>query len=139
MKILYTAHATAVGGRNGHVETDDKHLVLELQGLDAGNEKTGQTTNPEQLFACGYAACFGSAIEAVARKQNINIENVSVTAHVTLMLEDDGGFRLAAELDAAIPGLSSDIARQLVDKAHLVCPYSKATRGNIEVGLKAAA
>jgi Ohr subfamily peroxiredoxin len=138
MKILYTAHATAVGGRDGHVETDDKHLVLELQGLDAA-KKPGQTTNPEQLFACGYAACFGSAIEAVARKQNINAENISVTAHVTLMREDDGGFRLAAELDAQVPGLSADATRQLVEKAHQVCPYSKATRGNIQVELKAAA
>lgn len=139
METLYTAHATAVRGRNGHVETDDRHLVLELQGLDAAGKKNGKTTNPEQLFACGYAACFGSAIEAVARKQNMTIGEVTVTSHVSLLREDDGGFRIAVELDASIPGLSRDAVRQLVDKAHQVCPYSKATRGNIDVELKAAA
>ncbi len=139
MKTLYTAHATAVGGRNGHVETDDKNLSLELQGLDAISKKSDKTTNPEQLFACGYAACFGSAIEAIARKQNIDVSNVSVSANVKLLREDDGGFSIAVELNARIPELSTEITQQLMDKAHQVCPYSKATRGNIQVELKAIA
>ena len=139
MKTLYTAHATAVGGRNGHAETDDKNLVVELATAGAPSAKSGKTTNPEQLFAAGYAACFGSAVEAVARKQKLEVSGVRVTAKVSLLQEDSGGYRIAAELDVAIPGLNAATTRKLVEEAHQVCPYSKATRGNIEVELKAAA
>ena len=138
MRIIYTAHATATGGRNGHVETDDNHLMLELQGLDVLPKESGVTTNPEQLFACAYAACFGSALEAVAGKQHIDVSKANVTAHVSLLKEDTGGFGLDAEVDVTIPGLSQDKIQNLVDMAHEVCPYSKAIRGNINVTVKAA-
>lgn len=134
MQTVYTAHATAIGGRNGHVETDDAQLALNLAGLD---NKEKQGTNPEQLFACAYSACFGSALAAVAGKQNIDASKAEVTAHVSL-LKEGTGFKLAAELEVKIPGLYADTVRSLTEKAHEVCPYSKATRGNIEVTLKTA-
>lgn len=138
MKTLYTAHATATGGRNGYVETDDNSLAFELQGVDMPKKESSATTNPEQLFACAYASCFGSALDAVADKEKININGAMVTAHVSL-LKEEGGFRLAAELDVNIPGLDKDTTQKLVNKAHEVCPYSKATRGNIDVVVKAEA
>jgi len=137
MKTLYTAHATAVGGRGGHVETDDKNLVLELASPGGKTDKTGQVTNPEQLFACGYAACFGSAIEAVAKKQGVEVKDVSVTATVHLLQEESGGYRIGAALEVKVPGLDTNTTQKLVEAAHQICPYSKATRGNIEVEVKA--
>lgn len=139
MRILYTAHATATSGRNGYVETSDKHLMLELQGLDMPKKESGTATNPEQLFACAYAACFGSALEAVAEKQHVDVSNAAVTVHVSLLKEDTGGFRIGAEVDVAIPQLDTNTIQNLVNRAHEVCPYSKATRGNIEVTVKAEA
>jgi osmotically inducible protein OsmC len=131
MKTIYTAHATSVGGRAGHVETDDKRLAFDLT---PSNSKTG--TNPEQLFACGYAACFGSALDAVAKKDNIDIGKVTLSIDVDLQQDEKGGFSLAATINVSLPGLDKATAEQLVNKAHHVCPYSKATRGNIPVNLK---
>ncbi len=132
MKTLYTAHADAVGGREGHVATDDKQVDFNLAG--PGGNKKG--TNPEQLFACGYAACFGSAVQHVAKLQKINLSGeVDVHADVTLN-QDDNGFFIGVELNVSLPGLDAATAQKLVQEAHKVCPYSKATKGNIEVKLK---
>jgi len=132
MKNLYTAHATSTGGRGGHVESDDKRVAFDLT---PSASKTG--TNPEQLFACGYAACFGSAIDAIAKKHNIVTGQVSVKIDVDLNQDDDGGYFLAAAINVSAPSLDKEAAERLVASAHKVCPYSKATRGNIEVTLKA--
>ena len=130
MKNLYTAHAISVGGRAGHVETDDKRLALDLT---PSASKTG--TNPEQLFACGYAACFGSAMDAVVRKEKL--ENIHITVKVDIDLnQDDSGYSLAAALNVSLPGVDAALAEKLVAAAHQMCPYSRATRGNIPVTLK---
>lgn len=136
MKILYTAEATTVGGREGHSETSDGTLKFDLakpKGM-GGTGKPG--TNPEQLFACGYSACFGGAIEFVANQQKKQVKDIQVTAKVSFGLQEDGGFGLAAELDVRLPGVPRAEAEALVADAHQVCPYSKATRGNIDVILK---
>lgn len=132
MKTLYTAKAKAVGGRNGHAETDDKLLSLQL--ASPGGSKPG--TNPEQLFACGYAACFGSAIEHVAKQQKLDVNNVEVGAEVTLN-QDDNGYFIGVTMNVSLPSLDAATAEKLVNDAHGVCPYSKATRGNIKVALRA--
>ncbi len=132
MKTLYTAHATSIAGRAGHVETDDRKLSYDLSP-PGGN---GAGTNPEQLFACGYSACFGGAVEAVARKQQVKVGEVKVKADVSLNQDDQGGYFIGAILDVSIAGIDAAQALKLVEAAHQVCPYSKATRGNIEVTLK---
>ena len=132
MKKLYTANATTIAGREGHTETDDKKIVLDLAA--PGSSKPG--SNPEQLFACGYSACFGSAIGAVAKKENVTIEEIKVQASVDLNMDDEGGYFIAATLNVSLKGVDAETAQHLVEKAHHVCPYSKATRGNIEVTLK---
>jgi osmotically inducible protein OsmC len=137
MKPLYTAHATAKAGRNGHAETSDGLIKFDLSIPKemGGPGKTG-ATNPEQLFALGYAACFGSAIEYIAGQQKKKIGEVSVTSHVTIGAVSDG-FQLAVTLEVAIAGTAADEVQSLIDAAHQICPYSKATRGNVEVTLKA--
>lgn len=136
MKTLYTAHATVKGARNGHAETSDGALKLELATPGAPNAKPG-TTNPEQLFACGYAACFGGAVEFVAKQQKLDASGAKVHSDVSLN-QDDKGFFISVTLSVEIPNLDQKQAEQLVAAAHQVCPYSKATRGNIEVTLKAS-
>jgi osmotically inducible protein OsmC len=131
MKTLYTAHATTVAGREGHSQTDDKQLSLQMS--KPGSGKPG--TNPEQLFACGYSACFGSALEAVAKKQKLNPSEIKVEAEVNLN-QDDTGYFLSVTLNISLSDIDMETAKALVEKAHHVCPYSKATRGNIEVKLK---
>ena len=130
MKNLYTAHATSIGGRAGHVETDDKRLSFDLTPAVS---KTG--TNPEQLFACGYSACFGSAIDAVLKKMNLEAGKPEVAVSIDLN-QDDNGYFLGAKIDVKLPKLSGDEAQKVVAAAHEMCPYSKATRGNIVVELK---
>ena len=133
MKTLYTAHATAKGGRIGHVETDDKLLSYDLV---KPWENTGQKgTNPEQLFACGYAACFGGALEHVAKQDGIHIIGTIVNANVSFIQEDKGGFMLGVELKIHIPNVNQETAEKLAQEAHQICPYSKATRNNVEVKL----
>lgn len=136
-KRLYTAKATAVGGREGQVKTDDGALALTIVPPKAlgGPDKPG--TNPEQLFAAGYSACFGSALAHVARIKKITTGPVSITAEVTLGSIGQG-FGLAVALSAAIPELPREQAQELLEAAHHVCPYSNATRGNIEVSLTLA-
>ncbi|RLQ90625.1 organic hydroperoxide resistance protein [Falsibacillus albus] len=135
-KALYTASATAQGGRSGKVTTSDGTLDLNLSMPKSlgGNEEAG-ATNPEQLFAAGYSACFDSALHLVAQKARKKIES-RVTAEVSIGKEGDG-FGLAVKLNVGINGVSQEEAEELVEKAHGVCPYSKATRGNIDVQLSA--
>lgn len=136
MNILYTAHATATGdGRNGHVSTDDRHLDLDLK-MPKGLGGPGGATNPEQLFAAGYAACFHSALKLVARQQGVDVKDSIVQAHVGIGSNDAGGFGLEVTLEITIPNITREQATQAVETAHAVCPYSNATRGNIDVTLK---
>src|ERR1700704_466266 len=135
-KRLYTAVATSTGGRDGRAKSDDGTLDLAIAPPKSlgGN---GAGTNPEQLFAAGYAACFGSAIAAVARIKKVTTGPVTVTTKVTLGTIGQG-YGLAVELEASLPELPRDQAEALVAAAHQVCPYSNATRGNIAVDVKLA-
>jgi osmotically inducible protein OsmC len=132
MKTLYTAQATTIAGREGHSQTDDGRLSVTLSR--PGSEGSG--TNPEQLFAAAYGACFGGAIDAVAKKQGVNLNRIKVQADIDLNEDDNNGFSLAATLNISLEGVDNATAQQIVAKAHNVCPYSKATRGNMEVTLK---
>jgi len=134
---LYTAVATAHGGREGKVQTDDGKVSHALSMPTSVGGKGGPGTNPEQLFAAGYSACFESALRLVARLQKKPLQDATITARVTLGKTDDGGFGLAAELHGHIDGVSREEAQALMEAAHQVCPYSKATRGNIQVTLVA--
>ncbi len=129
--MAYTAVASTVAGRNGHVQSSDGTINLDL--AMPGSNRAG--TNPEQLFASGYSACFGSAIMAVAGAAKIKPEAVHVTAAVTLVIEGND-YSLAVKLSAKIDGIERAEAESLVHRAHEVCPYSKATRGNILVELE---
>lgn len=137
MSSLYTAVATATGGRNGHTKSSDGVIDFEtsIPKSMGGPGKEG-ATNPEQLFAAGYAACFCSAVEFVARMQKLDAGGTSVTADVGIGAKEGGGFELAVTLEVHIPALDADAAHKLVEAAHQVCPYSNATRGNIPVELK---
>lgn len=132
-KRLYTAIATATSGRDGRATSDDGLLDVALTPPRAlGGNGTG--TNPEQLFAAGYAACFGSALSLIARQQKISTGPVSVTAQVSLGTVGQG-FGIAVVLEVSIADLPRDQAQALVEQAHQVCPYSNATRGNVDVDL----
>ncbi|GAA2293278.1 organic hydroperoxide resistance protein [Glycomyces scopariae] len=132
MEPLYVAHAVSSGeGRNGHVATDDRLIDLDL-AVQKELGGPGGLTNPEQLFAAGYAACFHSALQAVARAAKVDLGASSVEASVGIGKEGEG-FGLNAILEVAIPGAPRETAQALVEKAHQVCPYSNATRGNIVV------
>jgi osmotically inducible protein OsmC len=138
MTGLYTATATATNGRNGHVETDDGLLKLDLSvPKPMGGEGKAGATNPEQLFACGYSACFGGALDFVAGQKQVKLSPATVTAAVTFN-KDDSGFFLSVKLTVAAPGMDKAVLTDLVHAAHGVCPYSKATRGNITVDLVVA-
>ncbi len=134
-KILYTAHATATGGRDGRAISDDKMLDVRLTTPKELGGGGGEGTNPEQLFAAGYSACFIGALKAVGAKEKVRIPNdVSITGNVGIG-PITGGFGLAVELKISLPGLDRAQAQSLIEKAHHVCPYSNATRGNVEVTL----
>ena len=140
-KVLYTARATANGGRDGKVATDDGKLdVLVVPPAEMGG--SGNGTNPEQLFAAGYAACFHSALKVVARKARLAqdvMDGSTVTAEVGIgPINGGAGYGLEVALVVSLPGLDGPAAEDLVAKAHQVCPYSNATRGNIKVDLKVA-
>ena len=135
---IYTAYAHVTGGRvNGHGTTSDGALEVELRRpKEMGGE--GDGTNPEQLFAVGYAACFESALGAVARRQKLEVEDVAIDSSVSLIPTEERGFKLAVELTVTLPSVTdSEQAVALVQAAHVVCPYSNATRGNINVRLTA--
>jgi lipoyl-dependent peroxiredoxin len=137
-KILYTAEAVSTGaGRNGHVSTTDGQLDLDLRfPKELGGD--GQGANPELLFAAGYAACFHSALQLLARNAKADITDSTVTARVGIGPEADGAFGLEVALVVALPHVPADEARALAASAHEVCPYSRATRGNITVSLELA-
>jgi Ohr subfamily peroxiredoxin len=146
---LYTAVATATGGRDGHVESSDGIVKLDLSvPREMGGPGKPGASNPEQLFASGYSACFAGAIGFVANQQHKKLSDVQVTGHVTFGKVDekgtynaDGktyplpGFQLAVRLDVHLPGIDKAEAEKLIEQAHQVCPYSRATRNNIEVKL----
>jgi Ohr subfamily peroxiredoxin len=137
-KVLYTAEARVTGGRvEGHGETSDGALAVDLRiPAELGGEGGG--TNPEQLFAIGFASCFESAIGAVARRKKLETGDVAIDSKVSLSPTEERGFKLAVELDVSLPSVpDAGDASELVAAAHKVCPYSNATRGNIEVTLTA--
>lgn len=132
---LYTATATATGGRDGRAVSSDGHLDVKLTTPRGLGGQGGDATNPEQLFAAGYSACFIGALKFVASQQKQALPaDASITGKVGIG-QIPGGFGLEVELQISLPGLDRDLAQQLVDAAHLVCPYSNATRGNIDVRL----
>jgi Ohr subfamily peroxiredoxin len=135
-KTLYTAHATAVGGREGHVKTDDGNIDVAVVMPHGLGGKGGAGTNPEQLFAAGYAACFGSAVGLVARQKRLAPASVTIESSVSIGTLAGGGYGLAVKLKALLPGLSREDAQAVVEAAHHVCPYSNATRGNIQVDIE---
>ncbi|ATL68415.1 organic hydroperoxide resistance protein [Nocardia terpenica] len=133
MTVLYTAEALATGdGRNGHARTTDGKVDVALS-IPKEMGGTGEGTNPEQLFAAGYAACFHSALRLVARQAGANVDDSAVGAKVGIGPDETGGFRLEVTLEVSLPHLTHEQARELADRAHQVCPYSNATRGNIDV------
>jgi lipoyl-dependent peroxiredoxin len=137
-RVLYTAEATVTGGRAlGHGRTSDGALEVQLRRpKEMGGEGGG--TNPEQLFAVGYAACFESALGVVARREHVEVGDVSIRSRVSLLPSEERSYKLAVELDVTLPLIQDlDQAARLVSAAHRVCPYSNATRGNIEVMLTA--
>jgi Ohr subfamily peroxiredoxin len=136
MKVLYTAEAQVTGGRDeGHGRTSDGSLEVDLR-VPADLGGPGGGTNPEQLFAIGFASCFESAVKVVARRAKQPADDVSVDSKVMLLPTPEKGFKLAAQLDVQLPSVQDpDQAQELVRGAHQVCPYSAATRGNIDVAL----
>ena len=137
-KAIYTAEANVTGGRaEGHGRTTDGVLDVQLRlPAEMGGQETG--TNPEQLFAVGFAACFEGAIGVVGRRERAEVGDVSIDSHVSLLPTAERGFNLAVELDVTLPQVSDpELAKRIVEAAHQVCPYSNATRGNIEVKLTA--
>jgi len=137
MEVLYTAEALSTGaGRNGHVRSSDGRIDLDL-ATPAVMGGSGEGSNPEQLFASGYAACFHSALQAVARSRKVAISDTAVGGRVGIGRDEDAeGFKLEVLLEVIIPGLPHDEAQELADAAHQLCPYSKATRGNVEVTVR---
>lgn len=135
MKSMYTTGATARGGRNGHVKSENGILDVEVRMPKALGGTNDEYANPEMLFAAGYAACFDSALNRIIKLSKVATGETAVTARVSLGQLENGGFGLAVELHANIPQVSLEEARALVEKAHQICPYSNATRGNIEVTL----
>ena len=135
MKTLYTAVATATGGRTGHAQSSDGVLAVDLAVPKEMGGTGAAGTNPEQMFAAGYAACFGSALDYLAKQRRIDTGEVSVTAKVGIGPNDHGSFSLSAALTVEVPSLSQSDAEALAADAHQVCPYSNAVKGNIDVAL----
>ena len=133
MTAMYTAVATATGAPNRKVTSDNGVLSLELRSPKALGGANDDYTNPEQLFAAGYAACFDTALNLVIKQAKVTTGVTTVTAHVSIGQLDTGGFIFAVTLQVNVPGVSLEQAKELADKAHQVCPYSNSTRGNIEV------
>ena len=136
VQVLYTAEATAVGGREGHIKSSDGVLDARLALPKQLGGPGGAATNPEQLFAAGYAACFESAVRFVAREQKVTLTETAVTAQVGVGPRSAGGFGLTVALKVALPGVDRAVAESLITFAHdNICPYSHATRGNVEVSV----
>jgi osmotically inducible protein OsmC len=135
MDAIYTAEALSTGaGRNGHVSTTSGHVDLDM-AIPKEMGGSGNGANPEELFAAGYAACFHSALQSVARTQKIAITGSSVGSQVHIYPNDEGGFVLGVDLEVVLPELEPEQAQALADAAHTICPYSNATRGNIVVNI----
>jgi lipoyl-dependent peroxiredoxin len=138
MKVLYTATAHATGdGRNGHARSEDGILDVDMR-VPREMGGPGGAANPEMLFAAGYAACFHSALKVVARQEKVGVDGSEVAASVGIGPLGNGGFGLTVELRVSVPDLDRDTVEKLVARAHEVCPYSNATRGNIPVTLAVA-
>lgn|SRR5690606_33003313 len=135
MKTLYKASATTSGGRDGHVKTDDGLIDMKLSLAKGLGGKGGNFTNPEQLFAAGYSACYGSALQVVAKKHKVDIGDFNVTATVGIGKTEDDDLQLSVILDSYLPGVDIETGEMLVNEAHEICPYSRATRDNIDVTL----
>jgi Ohr subfamily peroxiredoxin len=135
MNTLYTATVTATGGREGRILSEDGTLDHPVSMPKSLGGSGGPGTNPEQLFAAGYAACFGSALGLIARMKKVHIGTVQITAKVSIGKTDVGGFGLAVELHGHFPDVPREQAEELMHAAHGVCPYSNATRNNVEVTL----
>ena len=135
MEKLYTAIATATGGREGHVKSDNGALDVQVRIPKEMGGPSGNYPNPEMLFAGGYAACFGSALDGVIRRQKITTGTTTVTAEVSIGKLNETAYGLAVKMDVNVPGVDQATAEKLVETAHQVCPYSNATRNNIEVQL----
>ena len=136
-KVLYTAEAQVTGGRDeGHGRTSDGALEVDIR-VPPELGGPGGGTNPEQLFAVGYAACFEGALATVARRRKLDAGDASIESHVALVTAEERTFTIAVELDVTLPSVGDDEAVELVAAAHQVCPYSNATRGNIDVTLTA--
>ncbi|GAA4969095.1 organic hydroperoxide resistance protein [Actinoplanes utahensis] len=139
MSALYTASATATGdGRNGHVRSSDGVLDFDLAVPKELGGAGGALTNPEQLFAAGYAACFHSALKRVASNQKLTLTDTAITVDVGIGPLPSGGFGLTVAIEAELPGLDEATAKAVLDAAHQMCPYSNATRGNVDVQLNLA-
>lgn len=137
--VLYTATASATGGRNGHTKSGDGLVDLDLSVPKAmGGPGRPNTTTPEDLFAAGYAACFGSALEFVARQKKLPVKTITVNSAVGIGTTPAGGFGLTVSLEVHLPEIDKQTAETLVQEAHQVCPYSNATRNNIDVQLTVA-
>ena len=136
MNTLYTASVTSIGGRNGHVESSDGAVRIDLAAPPSLGGH-GRGANPEQLFAAGFAACFAGAMDYIAHQQHLTPGEITIQSKVGIGPDDSGAFTLAVDLDVTAPGLDQAAAEKLVAQAHQTCPYSRATRGNIEVKIVA--
>ncbi|MCM3922954.1 organic hydroperoxide resistance protein [Frankia sp. AiPs1] len=132
---IYSATSTAWGGREGRVASSDNRVDLQLSIPKGVGGDDGPGTNPEQLFATGYAACFHSALKAVARGKKADVTDSAVSVTIELLRDDDGTIGLGARIEAQIPGLDRATAQELLEAAHVMCPYSRATKGNIPAEL----
>ena len=137
--VKYSTAASATGGRDGFAKTDDGRFEAKLSTPRELGGGGGDGTNPEQLFAAGYSACFIGALKVAAGQANVPLpDDTKVEATVGIGPRSEGGFGITADLAVSLPGIAPDQARQLVDAAHQICPYSNATRGNVDVGLTLA-
>ncbi|RZL81496.1 MAG: organic hydroperoxide resistance protein [Sphingomonas sp.] len=137
--VKYTTEATATGGRDGHARSEDGRIDVALSTPKELGGAGGDGSNPEQLFAAGYSACFIGALKVAGQQLKIKVPaDVAVTAKVGIGPRAEGGFGITTDLTVALPGLEREQAQHLVDTAHQICPYSNATRGNVDVGLTLA-
>ncbi|MBD8618072.1 Ohr subfamily peroxiredoxin [Sphingomonas sp. PP-CE-3G-477] len=134
--VKYTTEATATGGRDGHARSQDGRFDVALSTPKELGGAGGDGSNPEQLFAAGYSACFIGALKVAGQQLKMKVpDDVAVTAKVGIGPRAAGGFGITTDLTVTLPGLERDRAQELVDAAHQICPYSNATRGNVDVGL----
>ncbi|KQN15674.1 organic hydroperoxide resistance protein [Sphingomonas aurantiaca] len=137
--VKYTTEATATGGRDGHARSQDGRFDVALSTPKELGGAGGDGSNPEQLFAAGYSACFIGALKVAGQQLKMKLPaDVAVTAKVGIGPRSEGGFGITTDLTVSLPGLERDEAQKLVDAAHQICPYSNATRGNVDVGLTLA-